>query len=262
MSGVFRGKDHYSFTSINNEVLNAGLSWDALGLLCYVLSKPQNWQVSTRQLVSQVAKADHPTGRDATQRILNELIKHGFVLRTVSRGEGGKLVGWDYTFFGFRQHPDAQEAPEPALPATAEPAPANPVSIQTNEFKEKIERAQSPQPPAGGDADKPKKRSKATTLQAFLDQCKADGVKPIPESDPVFDYATRCGIPLEYISLNWKEFKSKYTRPDAKKYSAWRTVFYKTVTESWYGLWYCAPDGSCKLTSKGEQAKRFHGEQI
>ena len=109
-----------------------------------------------------------------------------------------------------------------------------------------------PIPPKGGKG--------AISLTTYLALCKAEGKKPIAEDDPVFAYASKAGIPQEFLRLHWLEFKDRYSLPDAKRYTAWATVFRKSVRGNWFRLWFIAPDGHCELTTTGLQAQRIHAE--
>ncbi|WP_322056785.1 hypothetical protein [Paraburkholderia sp. J63] len=125
--------------------------------------------------------------------------------------------------------------------------------------KRRGELTTPPIPPEGGGAEHSKKRS-AITLKTFLAQCREAGEKPIPEGDPVFDYADKSGIPMDYLRIHWDEFKSRYGLPDAKRYKDWRSVYRKSVRGNWFRLWFLRPDGECALTTVGEQARRQHRE--
>jgi hypothetical protein len=127
----------------------------------------------------------------------------------------------------------------------------------TREEKNKSSK-QPPIPPMGGETEGTKKRP-IVALKTFLEQCKEKSEKPILESDTVFDYATKTGIPDDFLRLHWLEFKARYCEEGAKRYKDWRSVFRKSVRGNWFKLWWIGADGSCALTTVGEQAKRAHG---
>ncbi|WP_244098511.1 hypothetical protein [Burkholderia gladioli] len=116
------------------------------------------------------------------------------------------------------------------------------------------------EPPEATGVGKPARRA-AIALKTFLANCREAGEKPIPESDPVFDYAEKTGIPLDVLRLHWLEFKARYSIPDAKRYKDWRTVYRKSVRGNWFRLWFLRADGSCGLTTQGEQARREHQQE-
>lgn len=115
----------------------------------------------------------------------------------------------------------------------------------------------TPIPPDGGLSSR--KRS-AIAFPTFLAECKAAGVQPIPDDDSVFAYATTAGIPHDFLRLQWLEFKTRYSLPDAKRYKAWPTVFGKSVRGNWFRLWYATNDGGYALTTTGVQADNAHKE--
>jgi hypothetical protein len=142
--------------------------------------------------------------------------------------------------------------------------PSHATSHQVTPREEKSrEELKPPIPPKGGgkveSIDSPKRKA-AVSLQTYLDDCRKAGIKAIPEGHAVFAYATKVGIPDEFLRLHWFEFKDRYTMPDAKRYKSWVTVFHKSVKGNWFRLWYAANDGAYALTTTGQQAQRDHGE--
>lgn len=94
------------------------------------------------------------------------------------------------------------------------------------------------------------------TLQGYIDRRKAEGQKPIPKDHSVFAYAADAGIPQEFLTLAWCEFKSRYTTSpdDKKRYRDWPGVFLKAVKGNWLKVWYLE-GGTYKLTTVGQQAE-------
>ena len=111
-----------------------GLSWKAKGILAYLISKPDDWQVYLKQL--STASTD---GIDATRSGMKELVDAGYVRRQESKKENGKFAGHEYVVY---EHPSlaeqdggrppnaarrTDEAPEGGAPAsrqnTASPPP-------------------------------------------------------------------------------------------------------------------------------------------
>jgi len=73
-----RHDTNHPYTVIANDLLqNAALSFAARGMMCYLLSKPDNWQMRMTDLV-----AASPAGREATQAIIKELIAAGYIERS------------------------------------------------------------------------------------------------------------------------------------------------------------------------------------
>jgi hypothetical protein len=113
----------------------------------------------------------------------------------------------------------------------------------------------TPIPPAQTPGACPPKAASAVSLPAWLATIKAKGEQPIPETDPVFDYAEQAGIPMDMLRLCWVEFRSRYSEPNAKRYKDWRSVYRKAVRGNWLKLWFSTADGYM-LTTVGQQAQR------
>lgn len=103
----------------------------------------------------------------------------------------------------------------------------------------------------------PKPPKGAISLEQYLEKCKADSKKPIPEDHAVFTYAKEIGLPHDFLRLQWLEFKDRYTAPGAKKYKLWSTVFAKSVRDNWFRLW-MLKDDQYVLTTTGLQAQKLH----
>lgn len=151
------------FATISNEVADdPRLTFEAKGLLVYLLAKPHNWQVR----MSDIRRMGG-IGRDKAQRLMGELIDAGYVLRERGRGPDGTFV-WEYIVLDAAEAPPASPSPEnPVMdeasplpekpstvqPSTGEPSPENPViykdGLHKNESK-KTDLQISPQPPVPG----------------------------------------------------------------------------------------------------------------
>lgn len=114
------------------------LSWEARGLLIFLLGKPDNWNVSVKHLINQTQQSMRkPSGRDSVRAILGELEQAGYLQIETAR-DGGKFDGVDYVVHEvpFYAHLQAMNQPEtdnpaPATPQPDYPAPADPHLIKT-----------------------------------------------------------------------------------------------------------------------------------
>ncbi len=86
------------------------LSWEARGVMAYLLSKPDDWSIQANDLRQHC-------GRDKVYSILKELTENGYLERVQWVDETGKFDSFEY-----RLH----ETPLTPLPETAEPDTANP----------------------------------------------------------------------------------------------------------------------------------------
>jgi len=78
-----------SFTIIDNRTLgNKDLSWEARGMLSYLLSKPSTWTVQPNSLIQQSPSAK----RDKVYEILNELESLGYLKSQQVHDDAGRFV--------------------------------------------------------------------------------------------------------------------------------------------------------------------------
>lgn len=127
---IVRAKRAHNFTVIGNHVYADGLlSFQAMGLLSYLLSKPDNWTVSVEQLVKVTVGTAKKTGKEGVYNILKELKSAGFI--QTQKHATGKTT---YTVFDSPVFatPDADK-PNQAKPEQGEPKPDNPNQAKPNQ---------------------------------------------------------------------------------------------------------------------------------
>jgi hypothetical protein len=84
MSTIRVKKDGHYFAVSNVPFNDERLSWEARGVMGYLLSKPDNWTISRTDLIKR-----GDAGREKIQRILKELERCGYVTRTRCKKEDG-----------------------------------------------------------------------------------------------------------------------------------------------------------------------------
>jgi hypothetical protein len=96
MSIIRRQKVDGGWVAIPNSVLvDDRLSIEAKGVLCYLLSLPDNWEVRLPQVAATLK-----IGRDKCQRIMSELREAGYVhLHVGGQQADGKMVGSEYLVY-------------------------------------------------------------------------------------------------------------------------------------------------------------------
>jgi hypothetical protein len=104
------------------------LSWAARGLLCYLLSRPDDWKV----LVNDLRKRGN-LGRDGIYRLLRELRAVGYARFLRLRDKNGRIRGGIYIIREVADSPDP-ELPDTVLPETAVPGTANPGALPTTDI--------------------------------------------------------------------------------------------------------------------------------
>jgi hypothetical protein len=84
---IFRISKQEKYTIISNDVINnPELSPASLGVLVYLLSKPDDWQVRDEEL-----QARFNIGREKLKRVVRELKAAGYLARRQFRGNDGKF---------------------------------------------------------------------------------------------------------------------------------------------------------------------------
>lgn len=83
-----------SFTQVDNEIANnEQISWQAKGMMLYLLSKPDGWVFYETDLIKRATN-----GRDSVRAIIKELLDYGYLKRGERiRNEKGHLGGYKYT---------------------------------------------------------------------------------------------------------------------------------------------------------------------
>lgn len=99
MNRIFRTKPETDFTIINNCVFKNDLSARAMGLLCYMLSLPNDWVIYKTFIYKKL-----PEGREAITKAWNELEQKGFIISIKTEGKGkGKLPEINYFVYDSPQ---------------------------------------------------------------------------------------------------------------------------------------------------------------
>ena len=138
---IIRTNREHSYTIVSNKVYDKNqLSWQAMGLLGYLLTKPDNWQVMVAELVNVTKDTKKPTGREGVYNIINELKEKGFI--SVRKNSDGST---DYTVYDEpiqqsnqgkpNQGKPNQGKPNQGKPNQAEPNQAEPTLVNT-EYKQ------------------------------------------------------------------------------------------------------------------------------
>lgn len=129
--------DH--FTQIPNDwVRDERLTLEARGLLAQIMSHRPGWNLSIKSLAGR-----NHVGRDKVKRILDELLKFGYLERSEKQGhdERGHLAGYDYYTRdpqGVTQEPCKAE-PDKAEPDKADKPPKKTIPKEDNKLEKNID---------------------------------------------------------------------------------------------------------------------------
>lgn len=201
------------------------LTWQAKGLMLYLLSLPDDWKISINHLSGFTDESRLPAKKKAVYAMLDELIEHRYIERDRIQGSDGRVVKWVYKVYDYPLPPEGDVAEGFVAQAP----------LQSNiELHKKIK-----------DIPAPAKAGAKCTFAEFSKLCDDVGEKRIQSDDPVFEDMAAAGIPAEYLALHWRWFVRWAGELDGKgkerKYAGtrgWRQVFRKSVRECWSKLWW------------------------
>lgn len=158
-----------TWTTVDNRIINdRRLSMKALGLLVFMLSKPDNWVFSQESLGEWFDE-----GRDAMRSVMKNLSEAGYIQREVVRMPNGQLR----TTTIVCEEPDTG-FPAPAEPSSADPPGGSPVTLVMTD-SEKTEPAKTEKKTQGAELEPelfermwvvyPRRegRSRASTVKAW-----------------------------------------------------------------------------------------------
>ena len=140
---IIRAKRDRNFTVIDNCVFaDKQLSFAAIGLLCYLLSKPDNWAVSAQHLTTVTEDTAKESGINAVHNLLKELREVGFlVMKKQKTGET------DYFVFDVPQ----TKKPNQEKPNQEKPNQEKPDVLINTESKQELNNNNNPLPPSVAD---------------------------------------------------------------------------------------------------------------
>jgi len=109
---IRRALRHERFYIVSHELIDAGLSAEALGVAVYVLSRPDDWEIFQTQLCTKFK-----CGKHVMSRILKEIVEAGFAYVEQGRAGSGEFGSNTWVFL---------ESPSTDLPSTVQPSTVNP----------------------------------------------------------------------------------------------------------------------------------------
>jgi len=188
---------NYSVMS-NVHLQDENLSWKAKGLLSYLLSKPDSWQIYISHLKNQSTD-----GRDATASGMRELIDAGYITRDYTRNAAGHIIGRDYIVYEtalekkvLEKPVNNDDNPKTENPTLDNPTTVNPSLLNTDYIKDGLKKnnddveapqpkpmAQEPQKPPSSSFSKNDLVSVLATLMALVpEQFQKPSIKKTIES--------------------------------------------------------------------------------
>lgn len=128
---VRRNKHRDNFTVMPHAIRDAGLSWEAIGTLYYLLTKSSRWRVD----ITDLQRASG-FGRHKIYSLLTELKEAGFVVASTHRTKTGRFTRQDYTVSDL----PLSNLPQAAEPRAGEPRTVNRHGIENTENYKNTEK--------------------------------------------------------------------------------------------------------------------------
>jgi hypothetical protein len=92
---IFKKGNREHFTIIDNDaVQDITLSFKARGLLAYLMSLPDDWQIYEQEITKHTTD-----GIKAVRSGIKELIFTGYISRSSQRNESGQFIGYEYLVY-------------------------------------------------------------------------------------------------------------------------------------------------------------------
>ena len=125
---VFRVDKSRDFTVVANCVFkDRSLSAKAKGILVEMLSLPESWDYTLKGLTSLFSD-----GIDSIRQGINELEKHGYIVRERKRDARGRLGGMEYVIYET-PHKPVENSIDSAAPESSEPTTEKPTQDSSAE---------------------------------------------------------------------------------------------------------------------------------
>lgn len=140
--------DSHFTTTPNKTWEDSRLSWDAKGLLSYLLSRPSDWKIKTWQLAQIYQGNKKGNGIDAIRSMLNELKEFGYVFYEKKKNSNGH---WEHIYFVYPMpYMEFKKMfPEPVQPVPVKPDGVKPHIITNNELpRNELRKQQQPLTPS------------------------------------------------------------------------------------------------------------------
>ena len=219
---ILRHNHEQEFTILPNSLIrNPELSLRDMGLLCYILSLPPDWEFSIRGLDAVIRR----NGISSVRAGIMELEKHGYVIRTQKRGDSGKFQcsNWTVTDLPLKQLQDVltpkeepiSEKPISEKPMTEKPMTEKPISDKPTS----VNRTQTKNISNKVNTNKEKREQKAPSIPVLQDvkaYIQENGLSV--DAEQFYDYYTARGWMLSGTQIvDWTALLRNWERRERKE---------------------------------------------
>ena len=122
---IIRNPSRQRFTVLDNSLFEFGLKLEDLGLVAYLLSKPDGWKINKTHLQNEFG-----IGRDKLKSILGRLRESGHIELTRNQDESGQIQG---SYYVLHESPtEGLKNRLPVKPSAGKPDPLVNTELLTN----------------------------------------------------------------------------------------------------------------------------------
>ena len=134
---IVKGKRKHDFAIIPNEIAQSKeLTMEEKGMLCFLLSLPENWVLYKKNLYDQI-----PDSKYAVDRVFSSLQGKRYILSCRQMDLAtGRMVGWNHVVYDTPQFDREADLPTSGFPVIGETRESENIDIykETNNNKETI----------------------------------------------------------------------------------------------------------------------------
>ncbi len=211
-----------NFTIVDNEIFkDQRLSYKELGLLCQMLSLPNNWNFSVSGLA-----VIHRDGTDSIKAGIKKLEEYGYLTRKQARDDKGVFSGHNYLIYqNPKENPDYESSgdgtPEEE-PLVENPPTDNPLTENPSTEKPSSVNPPMGKPSAGKQAQYSTKE--LSTQESSTKESITEVIKHIKDSESAMDQNTYSGE--EIMSWDYEEF---YNHLNKAEYEAFLRLYEASI---------------------------------
>lgn len=129
-------KTHPYFMFARKTAQDKSLTWEALGVLTYLLSKPDHWETKISDLQQRKG-----CGRDKARGIMKQLQDAGYLVKVPRQTDGGLLAGWDWHVYELPVATVLRPSRKTVKPYDGKPVPLDNTEGEDNTDKTSLSRA-------------------------------------------------------------------------------------------------------------------------
>jgi len=245
---IIRSPKRDKFTVLQNSTLqNPAMSWEARGLLAYLLSLPADWKTHVTELSKR-----SPAKYAKNKRIICELVDLGHIVKSMKRDDKGRFSDWVFDVYDEAQcrSPVCGKTPHTGEPNSGHPDLADQHLQKTHLKKEPKKRNYQKKPAPKALSEKDKEDKENAHGRSFLNNfgfCWVAG-KHLDESEALRIARLHDLDPMQAQRAS-AEFAAEALRG-----------FNKSPDNAWY--WLCkkqASDGLAHTELGDNQLPRFGG---